>query len=174
MNTAAATLTRCTHSHENWNLVLEVAAREVFDLMLGCKLTTPATPPAESHDMTAMVGIAGQLCGVLILGCSVESSTLIASRMLGVQPAEIGSEACDAFGEICNMIAGNFKNKISGLGNGCMLSVPAVISGGHYHVHPLSRSEAVEVTLLFEGAPISISLRLHNQSVPTLGSVLSR
>ena len=76
--------------------------------------------------------------------------------------AEIGSEGCDAFGEICNMIAGNFKNKISGLGNGCMLSVPAVISGGHYHVHPLSRSEAVEVTLLFEGAPVSISLRLHN------------
>ena len=58
--------------------------------------------------------------------------------------------------------AGNFKNKISGLGNGCMLSVPAIISGGHYHVHPLSRAEAIEVTLLFEGAPVSISLRLHN------------
>jgi chemotaxis protein CheX len=109
-----------------------------------------------------MVGFAGQLCGVLILGCSVESSNLMASRMLGVQPGDIDRENCDAFGEICNMVAGNFKNKISGLGNGCMLSVPAVISGGHYHVHPLSRSEAVEVTLLFEGAPVSISLRLHN------------
>jgi Chemotaxis phosphatase CheX len=52
----------------------------------------------------------------------------MASRMLGVQPGEIGREGCDAFGEICNMIAGNFKNKISGLGNGCMLSVPTIIS----------------------------------------------
>jgi chemotaxis protein CheX len=106
-----------------------------------------------------MVGLAGQLCGVLILRCSVESSTLMASRMLGVQPGEI--EGCDAFGEICNMIAGNFKNKISGLGNGCMLSVPTVISGGHYNVYPLSGSEAIDVTLLFEGAPISISLQPH-------------
>jgi CheY-specific phosphatase CheX len=60
------------------------------------------------------------------------------------------------------MIAGNFKNKISGLGNGCMLSVPTVISGGHYNVYSLSSSEAVEVTLLFESSPISISLQLHN------------
>jgi chemotaxis protein CheX len=112
--------------------------------------------------MTAMVGLAGQLCGVMILRCSVESSTLMASRMLGVPPGEIGREGCDAFGEICNMIAGNFKNKISGLGNGCMLSVPTVISGSHYSLHPLSGSEPIEVTLLFEAAPISISLQLHN------------
>jgi chemotaxis protein CheX len=162
VSTVTATSTRNIHPHENWNIVLEIAAREVFELMLGCKLTKPGTLPPESHDMTAMVGLAGQLCGVLILGCSAESSALMASRMLGVQPGEINREGCDAFGEICNMIAGNFKNKISGLGNGCMLSVPAVISGGHYHVHPLSRSEAVEVTLLFEGAPVSISLRLQN------------
>jgi chemotaxis protein CheX len=162
VNTATATVTRSTHSHENWNIVLEVAAREVFELMLGCKLTKPATPPREVHDMTAMVGLAGQLCGVMILRCSVESSTLMASRMLGVPPGEIGREGCDAFGEICNMIAGNFKNKISGLGNGCMLSVPTVISGSHYSLHPLSGSEPIEVTLLFEAEPISISLQLHN------------
>ena len=38
----------------------------------------------------------------------------MASRMLGVQPGEIGREGCDAFGEICNMIAGNFKNSDHG------------------------------------------------------------
>ena len=162
MNTVTANPTRSIHSQENWDIVLADAASEVFELMLDCKLTIFEAPPPEAHDMTAMVGLAGQLCGVLILGCSVESTTLMASRMLGVRPGEIHTEGCDAFGEICNMIAGNFKNKISGLGNGCMLSVPAVISGGHYHVHPLSRSEAIEVTLLFEGAPISISLRLHH------------
>ena len=162
MNTATAAFGRSIHSHGNWNIVLEIAAREVFELMLNSQLTTPAAPLAQDHNITAMVGFAGELCGVLILGCSLESSNLMASRMLGVHPGEIARENCDAFGEICNMIAGNFKNKISGLGNGCMLSVPAIISGGHYHVHPLSRAEAIEVTLLFEGAPVSISLRVHN------------
>ena len=75
MNTVTAMLTRSIHSHENWNIVLEIAAREVFDLMLGCKLTTTGTPPPEAHDMTAMVGLAGQLCGVMILRCSIVSST---------------------------------------------------------------------------------------------------
>jgi len=92
----------------------------------------------------------------------------MALRMLGVQPGEIGREGCDAFGEICNMIAGNFKNKISGLGNGCMLSVPTIISGDHYNVHPGSGTEAIEVTLLFEGTPISISLQLHHSSLQRL------
>ena len=93
----------------------------------------------------------------------------MASRMLGVQPGEIGREGCDAFGEICNMIAGNFKNKISGLGNGCMLSVPTIISGDHYNLHPGSGTEAIEVTLLFEARPsafhFSFTTRLFNGCV---------
>jgi len=130
-------------------------------LMLGCTLTKPVAPPHEIHDMTAMVGLAGQLCGMMSLRCSAESSTLMASRMLGVPSYEIGAEGSDAFGEICNMIAGNFKNKISGLGNGCMLSVPTVISGSHYSLHPLAGSEAIEITMLFENRPVRISLQLH-------------
>ena len=47
----------------------------------------------------------------------------------------------DALGEICNMVAGNFKNKVSGLGNGCMLSVPTVITGRDYHCHSLGERE---------------------------------
>jgi chemotaxis protein CheX len=161
MNTMSATQPGSTHLHGSWDVVLEIAAREVFELMLGCKLTKPASPLTEAPEMTAMVGLAGRLCGVMILRCSGESSILMASRMLGVQPCEIGREGCDAFGEICNMIAGNFKNKISGLGKDCMLSVPTVISGGHYNIHPLSGSEAIELTLLFESRPIGISLQLH-------------
>jgi CheY-specific phosphatase CheX len=41
-----------------------------------------------------------------------------------------------ATSEICNMVAGNFKNKISGLGDGCcMLSPTSVITGEDYTVH---------------------------------------
>ena len=53
----------------------------------------------------------------------------MASKMLEVEEDKTGSELADAMGEICNMVAGNFKNKIAGLSAGCMLSVPTVITG---------------------------------------------
>ena len=65
----------------------------------------------------------------------------------------------DAVGEICNMVAGNFKNKISGMGDGCMLSVPTVITGGDYSVHSMV-NENIHVTLLFEGEPVVLSLEI--------------
>jgi len=148
--------------HENWGKVLEVAAREVFELMLGCTLTHPETPFEEVREITAMVGLAGLLCGVMGIRCSLKASTCMASKMLGVEPGTIGPEMRDAFGEICNMVAGNFKNKIARLGNECMLSVPTVITGNDYCLHSPTDSEALEVRLLFEDMPVIISLQIHN------------
>lgn len=150
------------NSHQSWVPMLTVAAQEVFELMLGCKLTAPKTSSEELLDITAMVGLAGQLCGVLSIRCSTKSSTMMASKMLGVEPDKVGPEMCDAFGEICNMVAGNFKNKIAGLGDGCMLSVPTVITGNDYCLHSMADSPAVEVRLLFENMPVVISLQIHS------------
>jgi chemotaxis protein CheX len=146
----------------NWGEVIEVAAHEVFELMLSSKLAKPQNVSKETTEITSMVGLAGKLCGVMSLRCSAKASKLMASKMLGVPPDQIGPEGCDAFGEVCNMIAGNFKNKIAGLGDGCMLSVPTVITGNDYSLHPPTDSEAIKVTLLFEGMPIGILLQIHS------------
>ena len=151
-----------TATPDTWGPVLEMAAREVFELMLGCQLTVSESPSQEPMDITAMVGLAGKLCGLMSVQCNTKSSTIMASKMLGVEPAQIGPEMCDAFGEICNMVAGNFKNKISGLGEGCMLSVPTVITGNDYSLHSLIDSPALEVRMLFEGRPMVITLQINN------------
>jgi hypothetical protein len=59
------------------------------------------------------------------------------------------------------MTAGNFKNKIAGLGDGCMLSLPTVIAGGNYSLHALADTEVLQTVLLFEGYPVVISLEIH-------------
>ena len=148
--------------HEGWSAVLEMAVREVFELMLGCQLTASQGPSDEPLDVTAMVGLAGQLCGVMSIQCSAKSSAIMAARMLGVEPEQIGPEVYDAFGEICNMVAGNFKNKIAGFAAGCMLSVPTVIAGNDYSLHSLTDSPVLELRLQFENAPLVISLQIHN------------
>ncbi len=147
---------------ECWLPTLQLAVREVFELMLACPLESPAeTPDTQTLDITAMVGLAGHLCGILTLRCSSKSAARMASRMLGVEVDKAGPEMWDAVGEICNMVAGNFKNKISGLGDGCMLSVPTVITGADYSLHPMANVE-FQTIMLFEGEPLVLSLEVHN------------
>jgi chemotaxis protein CheX len=146
-------------SHESWIPLLDTATREVFELMLGCQLTVPTSTELAKSEVTAMVGLAGQLCGVLSVRCDGKAAALMTSKMLGVELSKVGPEVSDALGEVCNMVAGNFKNKIAGLAEGCMLSPPTVITGSDYSLHALGAdSPGLELSLLFEGRPILISL----------------
>ncbi len=146
---------------DTWAPLLEQSAQEVFELMLGCKLTASATiPEIGGPDITSMVGLAGQLCGLLNIRCSRKAAALMAARMLGTEFKENDGEVYDAFGEVGNMVAGNFKNKVPGLADGCMLSVPTVVTGSDYSLHSNAAVPAIQVKLLFESMPIVISLQI--------------
>ena len=147
--------------HQDWFPVLELATREVFQMMLGCPLTTPEAAPAARFNVTAVVGLAGKLNGMIAVHCQERAAALMASRMLGIELDDVGSETSDALGEVCNMVAGNFKNKIAGLGDGCMLSPPSVITGEDYTVHSRPPISSLEVSLLFESLPLLITLHVH-------------
>jgi len=149
-------------SPENWLPLLELAIQEVFQIMLSSKLESGAGMELTSPEFTAMVGLAGQLCGLLTVCCSGKSAALIASKMLGVEPHNAKEQMWDAMGEVCNMVAGNFKNKLSGLGESCMLSVPTVITGANYSTHSLADSGGLQITVGFEGEPVSVSLEIHS------------
>jgi chemotaxis protein CheX len=121
--------------------------------------------PSEGHtphgEFTAMIGLAGALCGILTVCCDAKTAGQIAKKMLG-DATSSAEEIGDALGEICNMIAGNFKNKLAGTDERCMLSVPSVISGGQYSLHSMAEGNSVETVLLFEGAPVAVRLQLQS------------
>lgn len=145
----------------SWTPLLELAAREVFQLMLHEQLAPGGTGQEDNLDLTSMVGLAGRVCGVISVRCSTRAAHLIAACMLGTDAAPTAFETWDALGEICNMVAGNFKNKITGMGDGCMISVPTVISGGDYSVHSFGRNERAEVQLSFQALPLVIAIEVH-------------
>jgi len=151
---------KANENHENWIPVLELAAQEVFELMLGTHLdVAPASTIVEdTPDITAMVGLAGGLCGVLTIQCSSRSAAEMASMMLGVEVERAAPQVWDALGEVCNMVAGNFKNKIAGMGEGFMLSVPTVITGADYNRHASCYSSTIQASFWFEGARITMAL----------------
>jgi chemotaxis protein CheX len=86
----------------------------------------------------------------------------MASKMLGVEPEAVEEHIYDAVGEVCNMVAGNFKNKLTGISDKCMLSVPTVITGSDYCYHTLSDKGSLQLVVLFEGSRIMLSLELHS------------
>jgi len=161
MNTSRSE-TDAASRREYWPPLLELSAQEVFGLMLGERLdAAPEPAPENSLDVTSMVGFAGSLCGLLTLRCSSKSAALMARKMLGTDGAGAKSQMEDAVGEVCNMVAGNFKNKISGIGDGCKLSVPTVITGSNYSLCTLANDYTMKINLLFHGSPIIISLQLN-------------
>ena len=146
-----------------WPSLLQVSAREVFRMMLGSELEAHQEelgPPPSG--CTAMVGLTGQVCGMVSLRCTTSSAELMASRMLGISPADVGEQVWDAVGEVSNMIAGNFTHKISETGERCMLSAPTVITGAHFRMHSLGSAPPVEVRLTFCGQIISVTLEIHS------------
>jgi|ERR1700678_643495 chemotaxis protein CheX len=148
------------NSHKDWLPTLELATREVFETMLASQLTSSAAAPADSLDVTAMVGLAGMLCGMISIRCQSKAAALIASKMLGIDPDKVGPEVADALGEVCNMVAGNFKNKVPGMGDGCMLSLPTVVTGGNYAVYSEPGSPRLAVNQLFESMPLVVTLHI--------------
>jgi len=145
--------------------LLEAAMREVFQIMVGVRLVRARdiNPPAVA-DLTAMVGLAGQICAIVSLRCKATTARRVAAKMLGVESLEsnqLDEAAHDAIGEICNMVAGNFKAKVAGLIDGCMLSVPTVITGKDYHLHLVANGSRATVVFEFEGLPIWAALDMH-------------
>jgi chemotaxis protein CheX len=146
----------------SWRTILESAAVEVFEMMAGVRIETMSDAPDEFRGgCTAMVGMAGALCGMTMIRCSSETARKLASRMLDGQAASDPAMVGDALGELCNMTAGNFKSKISSLSDQCMLSVPTSISGEDYIAQPVSPSEGFSLVLSFENSPIWISIVIH-------------
>lgn len=150
-----------TDTRDSWPALLALSAREVFNLMLASELAAPPENPSEKDlSVTSMVGLAGSMCGLLSVRCDPDAAVLMASKMLGMDAAAVGQEMWDAVGEVCNMVAGNFKNKITGLSDGCQLSVPTVITGEDYDLRTPVNDDAMVVRLLFGKHLLVFSLKL--------------
>jgi chemotaxis protein CheX len=162
MNAAAHRSADAGSSPESWGPLLQLASEEVFEMMVGCGVETRNPAGAAPFEFTAMVGFAGLLCGRFTLRSSKQSAVAMASKMLGVSLNDDDAQIWDAIGEIANMIAGNFKNKIVGLENRCMLSMPTVITGSDYKYRAMKNSSLLEAHLCFEGVPLTVAVEVHS------------
>lgn len=123
----------------------DATVAEIFGMMFGLETAvvdiTELPEPPESDERTAVVGFSGAMRGSCQLRMSAQAARSIASAMLGGAPIDEGDDSInDALGELCNMLAGGWKNDVPGLSSECALSPPTVISGRNYKVHMIKPS----------------------------------
>jgi len=119
---------------------------EIFGMMLGLEIEVvetsdlgPDTP--ESDERTAVVGFSGAMRGSCHIRMTAQGARSVASAMLGGARIIEGEDSInDALGELCNMLAGGWKNDTPGLSSECALSPPTVISGLNYRVRMIKPS----------------------------------
>ncbi len=143
-----------------WHRILTETALEVFSVMVRVDVTVASEAAFVPKQVTGIVGIGGAIRANLILECSVTSAAKLAAQMLGTDPDAPDSQnaACDALGEICNIVAGYFKAKI-GLGDACMLSVPTTVTGRDYQFHSHTH-DRLELSLAFDGEILRMRLEV--------------
>jgi len=158
----SATVALKSTKREVWREALDRSAREVFAAILGIHLEVASQEPA-SFEFTATVGFAGDLRGVISLSCNRSTAMSMTESMLKSDYTASEDQIWDALGEICNVLAGRFKNGPPRLANNCILSVPTVITGSNYQQHPLGGAGTLQKSFLLKDQMIRIAVAIHEQ-----------
>lgn len=106
-------------------------AVHVWEKELAAKLTLSGAESVANqyttNEVTAVIGVSGQLQGNVLYGFTQESARSIAGKMIGQEIVEMDELALSAIGEIANMITGNAATLLSNLGTACAIAPPVII-----------------------------------------------
>lgn len=144
---------------------LRNSAREILETMVFMTPESievvPELDSTFSSEVVGLLGFTGTRSGNFVVRSSEKLARTIAAKMLMMDPSELGTfaEAADGFGELVNMLSGNFKNAWVANGNQMDLSVPNVIHNGEVRVnseHEGSLRSCVRVTVEGEALDVGV------------------
>lgn len=105
-------------------------------------LTTNESP---SFDISAVIGIAGDVHGSVVISFPESCALKVVSSFIGENKTVVDDEVMDAVGEFVNMIAGGAKKTLTGNGMRFKIAIPNVIVGKD---HKISRPKSIPCILV--------------------------
>jgi chemotaxis protein CheX len=125
------------------------ATLDVFASMIFIDIVAESTEPEPSPDieqnLSSLIGLAGDLKGILGIHCPSTVALGITSAMLGMEVTELGEDVKDAIGEIANMVAGGLKVALASHDKKIELAIPTTVIGKAIRTSGLSRATRVIV-----------------------------
>jgi chemotaxis protein CheX len=128
------------------------------------RLRMPGAPPP---DVSAMIAMAGDLTGTIILSFPYDVAQQVVKRFTGVDLGPTDDDFADATGELVNMVAGNAKAGFPS--SKVWISCPSVVVGDQHRVLRLRNILAVEIPCNCECGPFLLEARVR-QAVPAADS----
>ncbi|MGD8450820.1 MAG: chemotaxis protein CheX [Phycisphaerae bacterium] len=86
---------------------------------------------AEGRHLTSLIGISGEVSGVVALCFPHETALSVTTRLLHVERPIEDEAVTDALAELANMVAGSAKAKLN-LAVPATLGLPSVVEGTNY------------------------------------------
>lgn len=144
-------------------------ARLVWQSELGQSLEL-ASVEAVSHrftteDVTAAIGISGQLQGSVLYGFPMGTARAITDTMVGIEVDAFSELALSALGEIANMITGNAATELADIGCLCDISPPIMIVSPGCEISTLGRRQ-IMVTFSSAVGPLRVRVSLSRTNEP--------
>ncbi|MCD6526668.1 MAG: chemotaxis protein CheX [Desulfuromonas sp.] len=140
------------------------STQAVFDTMLMMPLT-PGICLSEKvysfkNSISAMLGFAGDVQGMLTIHCPEEIAFAITSALLGIDVYEVDADVKDTIGEIANMILGGIKDGFTELGTQVNLAIPTVLAGRSYRVSGMDDAAWTTVPFYLDEGEFLVELKL--------------
>ncbi len=140
------------------------ATQEIFSSMI--MLEVAAGAPYDRGDqvltdsISGIVGLAGQVKGLLAVHLPNQMSMEVTSAFLGMEVDEVDEDVRDAIGELANMLAGNLKTALDPKGSGIQLSMPSAIHGEEYSIDCLTDAANITVPFTLNGETFLVELQI--------------
>jgi chemotaxis protein CheX len=137
---------------------LEVFASMIFiDIVAGSSSTEPASD--IEPNLSSLIGLAGDLKGILAIHCPAGVAMGITGAMLGMEVEDLSEDVKDAIGEIANMVAGGLKVALASDGKKIELAIPSTVIGKGIRTSGLSRASRVFIPFSSPIGQFGVELR---------------
>lgn len=124
------------------------AVDAVFSTMLNVKPRRNGLKVSDGQAtgavLTSLVGLSGQVSGVVALRFPPPTALTLAGRLLGTEMKQVNDEVTDAIAELVNMVAGSAKARFNH-DPPLELGLPTVVEGTGYKLKYPTKSVWLEV-----------------------------
>jgi chemotaxis protein CheX len=111
----------------------------------------------DNPSITSLVGLSGQISGVVALRFPPATALSVANRLLGSEIGQVNDEVVDVISELVNMVAGSAKAKFD-FDPPLELGLPTVVEGAGYKLKYPSKSVWLEVGFASDAGAFSMEV----------------
>jgi len=111
-------------------------------------------------DVTGVIGITGETNGTIAVTFEEACILKIVSNMFGEEMTTLNSEVADAVGELTNMISGQARRELEGLGMVFEAAIPSVVSGRGHSITHYTDGPKIAIPFTTDGGTFTIEVCL--------------